>query len=475
VGFGLIKQFGQVVFLLTMAMALPLLGFGEGYVQRGAAHRQGDAWVEDLTCDIPVEAGGQLIVRADQGPMDITTGTPGRVECTVSLRAFSRDESRARSLLSQFQLTAVRTSSNTVDISGNSGGSRRHSDSLSVHYAIKVPQRFNLDLETRGGSLHVDNLDGTLRGVTAGGDIQTGDITGPVHLQTAGGSIHLGNIGARVDARTAGGNIRVGNVKGDAYLETSGGEIAAGIVDGTLRAKTAGGDIALQAAGGPVIVETAGGQIRLGQCGGTVQAETAGGNIHLDGARGVVHVQTAGGSIDLLQLMSAVQAETSAGRILAQIDAKRSSFGPSRLATSVGDVDVFLPPNLPLTINAVVEQAAGHRILSDFPLRIEGNRAAFNMGTIRGQGELDGGGDPLDIRTSMGNICIRKINEQTSAQLKAIQEDFWKQMAKGWQKGQFEFQRQQMRQLQQQLREQERQLRKQLEDMEQRLEQNQPQ
>ncbi|MGH9434234.1 MAG: DUF4097 family beta strand repeat-containing protein [Terriglobia bacterium] len=471
---GLIRQFGWMLFLALLALALPHVGFGQDYVHRGAPQRQGGGWVEELTCDIPVQPGAQLTVRADQGPLSVTTGTPGHVECKVSLRVYSRDESRARSLLEQFQLTARRNTDGGVYLSGRSNSSRRHSDSLSAQYQLQVPRRFNLDLQTSGGSLHVDSLDGTLRGVTAGGDIQSGDITGPVHLETAGGSIKLGNIGARVDARTAGGNVNVGNVKGDAYLETSGGEIVAGIVEGTLRAKTAGGDIVLQAAAGPVIVETAGGQIRLGQCGGTVQAETAGGNIHLDGARGTVRVETAGGSIALLQLMSAVQAETSAGRILAQIDANRSTFGPSSLSTSVGDVDVFLPPDLPLTINAVVQEAAGHKIFSDFPLKIEGSRATFNMGTIRGQGEIHGGGEPLDIRTSMGNIRIRKLNDQIAAQVKSIQENFWRQMSKGWLDGQGQLQLQQMKQMEQQMKEQELRLRQQLQEMERQLEPSQP-
>jgi len=466
---GLNKQFGWMLFVAPLTLAIPRAGFGQDYVHRGTPQRQGSAWVEVLTCDIPVQPGGLLTVRADQGPVSVSTGAQDRIGCKVSLRAYSRDEARARSLLDQFELTVRRNSESGVYLSGRFNSSRHHSDSLDAQYQLQVPTRFNLDLATRGGRLHVDSLDGELRGVTAGGDIQTGDITGPVHLETAGGSIKLGSIGARVYARTAGGNINVGNVKGDAYLETSGGEIAAGIVDGTLRARTAGGDIVLQAAAGPVVVETAGGQIRLGQCGGTVQAETAGGNIQLDGARGTVKVQTAGGSIDLLQLMSAVRAQTSAGRILAQIDANRSSFGASSLSTSVGDVDVFLPPDLPLTINAVVHEAAGHKILSDFPLRIEGNRAAFSMGTIRGQGEIRGGGNPLDIMTSMGNIRIRKLNDQTFTQLKSIQESFWKQMSKSWTDRQGQLQ--QMKQIQQQMKQQELQLRKQLQEMERQLQQ----
>ena len=466
---GMVRKFAWRLFWALLAMAIALPGFGQDSIHRGAPQRQGGAWVETLTCDIPVQPGGQLTLRADQGPVSVHTGTQDRIGCKVSLRAYSRDKSRARSLLDQFELTARRNGESGVYLSGRFNSSHHHSDSLSAQYQLLVPQHFNLDLATQGGTLHVDNLDGELRGVTAGGDIGTGNITGPVHLETAGGSIRLGSIGARLDARTAGGSISVGNVKGDAALETSGGEITVGVVDGALQARTAGGDITLQAATGPVIVETAGGQIRLGQCGGAVQAETAGGNIHLGGARGTVRAQTAGGSIDLLQLMSAVRAQTSAGRILAQINASRSSFGASSLSTSVGDVDVFLPPDLPMTINAVVREAAGHKIFSDFPLQIEGNHSAFNTGPIRGKGEIGGGGDPLNIMTSMGNIRIEKLNAQALAQMKAVQENFWRQMSKGWPDGRTQIQ--QMKQIEQQMRQQELQLRQQVREMQRQIEQ----
>ena len=44
--------------------------------------------------------------------------------------------------------------------------------------SVTAPQRFNLDLETKGGDVVVGNLTGELHAVTAGGDIQAGDVTG---------------------------------------------------------------------------------------------------------------------------------------------------------------------------------------------------------------------------------------------------------------------------------------------------------
>lgn len=448
---------------------------GQSYVTRGTPQRQGRAWVELLACNIPVKDGGKLILRSDEGQVSVKTGPSDQVSCRVRLTAYSHNEGEAIAYLTRYELTATRLGSDGAYIEGRQQSRGRRS--FGASFELQVPLQFNLDLETQGGGIDIEKLDGQLRAQTAGGGIRTGDITGPVRVETAGGSIDLGNIGQRVEAHTAGGHIRVGDVNGDVHLDTSGGEIIAGMIQGTVRAETAGGDIMLRGASGPVIARTAGGKIQLGQCGGTVRAETAGGNIHLDGARGRVDVQTAGGSLDLLQVMSAVRAETAAGRILCQLDANRSTFAASRLQTAVGDIQVFLPPNLPLNINAVIDQTAGHKINTDFPLKVqrEGNQY-FNVGMVRAFGPLEGGGPELDLHTSMGNIDIRKLNEQAIEQLKQLQQAFWKNWQGHWQEHvqqlqaveaqQREFEKQQEK-IQQQLEEQMRKLEQQVNETDQ--------
>jgi DUF4097 and DUF4098 domain-containing protein YvlB len=305
-------------------------------------------------------------------------------------------------------------------VSGELSGPRHHDHSVGAEFDIKLPARFNLDVETQGGDIGVEGaLQGEARLTTAGGDIRTTEISGPIRVETAGGGITLGNLGARAEARTAGGSIHVGNVQGDATLETSGGGIQVGQVDGTLRAETAGGDVVIAGAGGQVVAQTAGGQIQVGPTGGSVRAETAGGSIRLRGARGRVVAETAGGSIDLLQLGAGVRANTSAGRILAQFNASAKTFAASQLETSMGDVYVYLPGSLPLTIDAAIDAAAGHHIVTDFPLSILGDKEDFGERTIRGHGTLNGGGEVLRIRTVAGNIEIRKLDSRGLEDLKS--------------------------------------------------------
>ncbi len=396
-------------------------GAQEVMVRRGNLEQQGRVWVQQIVCGAPAHAGGQLVVRADFGSVTLQPGAHDRMECQVTLRVFRADQDMARRLAEGYDVTLRQAERGALVLAGRSSRGPRH-QGLAVNYQIRVPMEFNADIETQGGEIDVGNLQGTLRGVTAGGDIRTGDISGPVHVETAGGDIQLGNIGDRLEARTAGGGIHVGDVKGDASLETSGGDIVAGRIAGGIRAETAGGDILLRGASGPVRAETAGGQIQVGQCENSIRVTTAGGSIRLQGALGPVEAETAGGGIDLYHIQNAVRALTAAGPIVAAFAPGGDAQGPSRLVTSVGDITIFLPPEFPVNIDAAIEEAFGHKIISDFPLRLEGAEESFRHRTERGEAALNGGGKMLQIRTTTGNIEIFKLNAERLQELKAKQE-----------------------------------------------------
>ncbi|MCI0402097.1 MAG: hypothetical protein L0212_01055 [Acidobacteria bacterium] len=380
-------------------------------VQEGTPAKKGNAWVRESTCSATAREGGRLMLRADLGSVTVTPGANDRVECRVRVEVYAPDEARAQQLLEGYEVGMRIADDGTIYVNGRfpRTHTEKHSKNISLgaSYDIRVPARFNVDVETRGGSVTVERLEGELRAVTAAGSIRTGSVSGATRVETAGGNIEVENIGGRLEARTAGGNIRSGDVQGDAVLETSGGKITTGRVAGTVRAGTAGGDIYVGSSTHDVVAQTAGGKIRLGDVGGRVRAETAGGSIFLETAVGPVQVQTAGGSIRLARVVSGVHAVTTAGSIQAQIAATRESFQPSLLETSFGDVVVYLPADLPLTIDAEIQQAMGHEIKTDFPLQVTPS-TGYGPRTVEGRGELNGGGELLRIRTTMGNILIRK-------------------------------------------------------------------
>ena len=427
--------------------ALPWPALCQLSEKRSPPVRHGNAWTEAYEWSAPAREGGKLILRADMGSVEIAPGAGNQLEGHVVVRVYTGSEEKARRVFDAFHLSARSLESGGVYVSAEFGGSRHHDGSMGAEFDIKVPARFNLDLETRGGDIGLQGaLQGEARLTTAGGDIHALDISGPTRVETAGGNIGMGNLGSRAEVRTAGGNISIGNVRGDATIETSGGGIQVGQVDGALRAETAGGDVVIAGASGQVTAETAGGQIEVGPTGGSVRAQTAGGNIHLRGARGRVVAETAGGSIDLLQLRAGVRANTSAGRILAAFDAGTKTFVASQLETSMGDVYVYIPVGLALTIDAAIDAAAGHHIVTDFPLSILGDKEDFSERTIRGHGTLNGGGEVLRIRTVAGNIEIRKLDARSSEELKSHEDTSWNRLQeKQAEKAQREREREQQR------------------------------
>jgi DUF4097 and DUF4098 domain-containing protein YvlB len=416
--------------LLAFLLALPLPALDVSSVKQGAPVRHGNTWQQRSEFEAPGKEGGRLLLRADNGAVSINPVAGDKVSCIVTLRVYTSDEAEARRLFDNFQLSARSVEAGGVYITSQSSSRGRHGSKFRVQFQITVPQRYNLDVETQGGDINVEApLEGEARLTTAGGDVCVSGLTGAGRIETAGGSITLGSIGSDLSARTAGGSIRVDDVKGDTFLETSGGEIVTGAVTGALKAETAGGDIVVGGAAGQVLARTAGGQIQIGPAGGSVRAETAGGSIRLQGARGRVVAETAGGSIDLLKVESSVRASTAAGRILAEFNCTKKTFGPSQLETSMGDVYVYLPTEVPLTIDAAIETAAGRQIKSDFPLNIQGDKEELVPSTLRGHGNLNGGGEVLRIRTVAGNIEIRKIDEASLRELQEREESNWK----GWQ------------------------------------------
>jgi len=413
--------------LYAVLFALPLAALDVSSVKQGAPVKRGRSWEQRSEFDASVKDGARLLLRADNGGVSVNPASSGKVTCIVILRAYTSSEAEARGLFDKFQLNARSVEAGGVYLSSQSPRQARHGSNLRVQFQVTVPQRFNIDVETQGGDITVEApLEGEARLTTAGGDVRSSDVTGAVRIETAGGSIEVGKIGGDLTARTAGGSIRVGGAKGDAILETSGGEIVTGAVTGSLRAETAGGDVVVGGANGQLVARTAGGQIQIGPTGSSVRAETAGGSIQLHGARGRVVAETGGGSIDLLQVESAVRATTGAGRILAEINCTRKSFGASQLETSMGDVYVYLPSDVPLTIDAAISTAAGRQIQSDFPLDIQGNKEELVPSTLRGHGNLNGGGEVLKLRTVAGNIEIRKIDEASLRDLQQREDSNWK-------------------------------------------------
>ena len=372
--------------------------------------RQDNAWVEELTGVLT--GATRLKVNSPEGGIEIRGGSQPEISYKIRKHVRVPREQEARLLLNQCPVRA-RINGDLAELILDCPAQRRRRQNVGADFYVTVPKALaRAMLDTMGGGVLADNIDGEVSARTSGGGITVDHIGGAVTLETLGGGIKLGQVHGRIKAQTAGGPIDLQSAGDEAMLTTSGGNIVVVQCQKAIRAETAGGEIRILRAGGNIIAGTAGGDVWIGSAAGTVVAQTSGGSIHVDSANGLVRAETAGGGIKLWKIAGPVRAETAAGNIIAQVIATGKLWGDSTLETTVGDVVVYLPVDLAVTIRATIEAAgARHNITSEFPMSIRSSRDQPGVREVFGEGQMNGGGAPLRIRTTSGNIEIRKVKQ----------------------------------------------------------------
>ncbi|MFZ3244246.1 MAG: DUF4097 family beta strand repeat-containing protein [Candidatus Acidiferrales bacterium] len=381
--------------LCTVVAALP--------ARAGGSHS--DRVTADKTGQFSTTAGSHLRVAADQGDIRISTGSDSQVSYRVHLET-DADDSNAQQILNAFILDARNDADGVVLVCRSPH--LRWGHHLSVTISVTVPHNYNLDLSTDGGNIQVGDVQGRVSVATDGGNVSAGQIDGPARLVTDGGNILAKNVGGDLTAQTGGGDITVGSVAGGAILRTGGGHIRVASIAGAGRLDTGGGNISLEHAGAGLVVSTGGGEIEVGEASGLIRARTGGGGIRVVKSSGPTELETGAGSVYLMQVQNAVRATTGAGGITAWFgpDAKLSS--DCRLAAGEGDIVVYLPKELAVTVDARVELGGDHRVVIDpaFPLKVTYGEPDEGSQVIRAEGALNGGGASLVLRTESGNIRL---------------------------------------------------------------------
>jgi hypothetical protein len=269
---------------------------------------------------------------------------------------------------------------------------------------IRVPRALRrIRVEGRGDSVEVYDLSGQVEVASGGAKIRIDRVAGDVAVRTGGGQVWLGTLGGSVRCFSGGGRITAGSIAGEAELATQGGEIAIGQVAGPLRASSGGGGIKVERAGQGATLTTAGGSIEVGQAGGPVVAQSAAGAIQVRSSANV-RCNSGNGAIRLSAVSGQLRASTALGGIVADL-AAGGTIRDSEIAAVLGDITVFIPSNLAVTVQATNTGSAASRIVSDFP-EIQ-PRPAYGARMEAG-GTVNGGGPVLKLSTSGGTIYLRR-------------------------------------------------------------------
>lgn len=137
----------------------------------------------------------------------------------------------------------------SIEVTGkNKSSGSSWLSNIEVKVEIKVPSKFNLDINTAGGDIKSGGINGTAHLNTSGGDVWADKFSGNLDLSTSGGDVYLFCTDAQIDAETSGGDIKLeytGENKG-IELSTSGGDIEIKLAKdfkASIDLSTSGGDV----------------------------------------------------------------------------------------------------------------------------------------------------------------------------------------------------------------------------------------
>lgn len=183
-----------------------------------------------------------------------------------------------------------------------------------------------------------------------------------------------------------------------AELSTSGGEIEVGDLEGSVKANTSGGDIELGRIGGTVNASTSGGDIDLDGHVTEAKLTTSGGDIHVQESAAPLSVSTSGGDVTIDAVRDRVRASTSGGNVRANF--LGSIKESASLETSGGSISVTVPLAAAFRLDASTSGGS----VKGKDLSLTADRGA--LGKNRVEGDVNGGGTTVKLRTSGGDIRV---------------------------------------------------------------------
>jgi len=225
---------------------------------------------------LDVKPGQQLLLRSDVGRVEVIGHSKSTVMVDVEIVGLDEDELSVE----------IEKDSAGVSIKGEyaRGWHRRWGHSR-VRFNVRVPEEFEIDVRTSGGSIRVGNITGRVDAETSGGSMRFEDVTGNISGHTSGGSVSADNVKGDLDLKTSGGSFDIAGVIGNADLKSSGGSIRVEEITGSIKASTSGGGITARF-NAPMKqaseLETSGGSVTVYLVDGTgidVDAHTSGGRV----------------------------------------------------------------------------------------------------------------------------------------------------------------------------------------------------
>lgn len=163
--------------------------------------------------------------------------------------------------------------------------------------------------------------------------------------------------------------------------------------------KTSGGNVSIVDLRGDVLAKTSGGSMRFTNLRGELEGRTSGGNIRVADCTGPLRLHTSGGAIDIQNASAKVDATTSGGNVTAHL--AKEIADEVVLKTSGGNVTLRVTEKSAFDLDA---STSGGSVSSDLPVQTEGKPKRTHL-----KGPVNGGGKAVVLKTSGGNVQVKKI------------------------------------------------------------------
>jgi len=370
-------KYGKILFLLLAICIVPLMA-------------------TDLEKEFRVKAGQELIVDIERGGSVEVLGWDKNVaQILIEFDGYDCDPSEIK----------LEQKGDRIYVGIESGLFDSHNN-CDYTTTVRVPYEFNLDVETKGGNVEINDIVGIISGRTMGGNLDFSGLSGTLKFSTMGGNINIKDSKVNGKVSTMGGNLEMLNISGSLSGKSMGGNITydhKGKVDKDEQPpkySTMGGNIIIGNAPLGANIKTMGGNISVDRAGDFVKAKTMGGNISIGKVSGGVDLKTMGGDISAIILEN----ETALSQ-----DISMESHG--------GDIDLDISEeysmNFDLEVKITKKWAKDFKIVSDFDFeeirKMDKQLLSHDDEIIVGTGEVNGGDHSVKLRTVNGNITIRKL------------------------------------------------------------------
>ena len=394
---------------------------------------------------LAAESGGRLTLDLDTGG-------------DVTIRGWDEPRARLRVRLGGRDWRDTRVSFERVD-----GGIRLRSDRAGFHrssqtshsFELWVPRRSDVRLESAGGSVSIEEVEGTFSGSTGGGSVVIHDARGRASLSTGGGDINVSQSNLSGTVSTGGGVVTLSQVSGGLRGSSGSGPVIYGEgrsrggrggddmrnsdTTADLRTVTISGDrdtridvgrgatatvntkdrtVTIADGPGRLHITKAGGSIRLGDApdGGTVR--TGGGDIIIERAAGDLTVSTGGGDIEISRTTGSATVGTGAGDVHITVVDDDGREHTIDVSSGSGTVELVLPRSLDARVEletAYTERFGRKtRIDSDWSFeRTESREWESPNGStprkfVRATGTLGNGRGLIRVTTVNGDVIVRR-------------------------------------------------------------------